>query len=114
AEHKEPGEFKYAGKGDMITFNAADGKEAKGFLIKAEKPTNNYLFIFHEWWGLNDYIKQQAATFQKDLGNINVFAPDLYEEKITTNQEEAAKLMSAMDTKRAEAIISGAIKYVGA
>jgi len=112
--HPEPKKFKYAGKGEMVTFDAADGKPAKGFLIKAEKPTGNYLFVFHEWWGLNDHIKQQAATFQKDLGNINVFALDLYDGKITGKREEAAKLMSELSVPRAEAIIKGALKYVGA
>lgn len=114
AEHKEPGQFKYAGKGEMVSFKAADGKEAKGFLIKAEKPTSNYLFVFHEWWGLNDYIKQQAATFQKDLPNVNVIAVDLYDGKVTASREEAAKLMAAVDVKRAEAIVNGAVTFAGA
>lgn len=114
AQHQEPKKFKYAGKGEMISFDAADGKKARGFLIKAEKPTGNYLFVFHEWWGLNDHIKQQAATFQNDLGNVNVFALDLYDGKTTANRDEAARLMNALDVKRAEAIITGAVKYVGA
>ena len=113
ASHLEPQPFQYSGKGEAVSFPAIDGKDAKGFLIKAEKPTNNYLFVFHEWWGLNDQIKQQAAVFQKDLGNINVLALDLYDGKVTANREEAAKLMSALDTKRAEAIILAATKYVG-
>ncbi len=112
-EHDEPREFRYSGKGEMITFKTADGKDANGFLIKSDKPSGNYLFVFHEWWGLNDYIKQQAATFQKDLGNINVLALDLYDGKVTASREEAAKLMSAVDVKRAEAIVNGAVEYAG-
>lgn len=112
--HDEPRAFKYSGKGEMITFKAADGKDASGFLIQAEQPTNNYLFVFHEWWGLNDYIKQQSAAFQKDLGNVNVLALDLYDGKVTASREEAAKLMSAVDVRRAEAIVNGAVKHVGA
>ncbi len=114
AGHSEPNAFKYSGKGELITFNAADGKPAKGFLIKADQPSDNYLFVFHEWWGLNDHIKQQAATFQKDLGNVNVLALDLYDGKVTASREEAAKLMSAMNIARAEAIVNGAVKYAGA
>lgn len=28
--------------------------------VKAAKKTPYYLFVVHEWWGLNDYIKQEA------------------------------------------------------
>ncbi|HXH18165.1 MAG TPA: dienelactone hydrolase family protein [Chitinophagales bacterium] len=113
AQHQEPKKFTYSGKGEMITFTAADGKPAKGFFLKAEQPTDNHLFVFHEWWGLNDQIKQQAETFQKDLGKIHVLALDLYDGKVTASRDEAAKLMSALDVKRAEAIIRGAVKHVG-
>ncbi|MDZ4844962.1 MAG: dienelactone hydrolase family protein [Chitinophagales bacterium] len=112
-EHQEPSAYTYTGAGEMVSFQTYDGKEAKAFLIKAEKPTNNYLFVFHEWWGLNDLVKKQAAQFQTDLKNINVLVIDLYDGKVTDNREEAGKLMGALDTKRAEAIISGAVKYAG-
>lgn len=113
AEHQEPQAFTYTGAGEMVSFQVADGKEGKAFLIKAEKPTNNYLFVFHEWWGLNDLVKKQAAQFQTDLVNINVLVIDLYDGKVTDNREEAGKLMGALDAKRAEAIIQGAAKYAG-
>ncbi len=112
-EHAEPVKFNYSGEGEMISFDVTGGKQGKGFLIRAEKPTDNYLFVFHEWWGLNDYIKAQSAKFQKDLGNVNVLAIDLYDGKTTDKTEEAGKLMQAVDPKRAEAIIEGAINYVG-
>lgn len=111
--HQEPHAYTYTGAGEMVSFPVADGKAAHAFLIKAEKPTNNYLFVFHEWWGLNDLVKKQAAQFQTDLANIHVLVIDLYDGKITDNREEAGKLMGALDTKRAEAIIRGALKYVG-
>ncbi len=113
AEHQEPRAYTYTGAGEMVSFQVADGKEGKAFLIKAEKPTNNYLFVFHEWWGLNDLVKKQAAQFQTDLVNVNVLVIDLYDGKVTDNREEAAKLMGALDTRRAEAIIQGAVKYAG-
>lgn len=113
AAHEEPLPYEYAGEGEMVSFSVPDGKEGKAFLIKADKPTKNYLFVFHEWWGLNDLTKKQAADFQKDLGNVNVLAIDLYDGKVTTNRDEAGKLMQALDPKRAEAIIQGAVKYAG-
>src|SRR5579863_4420366 len=46
--------------GKAITFKTADGTDAYGWEIKSVTPTNNCLFVIHEWWGLNDYIKQES------------------------------------------------------
>src|SRR5687767_7102861 len=87
AQHPTPPPYQYTGPGEMISFASSDGKEAKAFFIKAAKPTKNYLFVFHEWWGLNDHTKRSAAQLQKDLGDINVLAVDLYDGKVTDNKE---------------------------
>lgn len=104
--------FKNAG-GEMIHFATADGKEADAYLVKASSPSQNYLLVFHEWWGLNDYIKQMSDQLQKDLGNINVIALDLYDGKIATTPDEAGKYMQGVSDGRARAIIRGALKYIG-
>lgn len=49
-------------EGEMITFPTPDGKEANAFIIRAKVPTTNYLFIFHEWWGLNDQVIKKNGT----------------------------------------------------
>src|SRR5689334_20239353 len=46
--------------GQMIKFKTPDGTEANGYLIKSKKKTNNWIFVFQEWWGLNDNIKRQS------------------------------------------------------
>lgn len=51
--------------------------------------------IIHEYWGLNDHIKDIANRYA-DAGFIAV-APDLYRGKIAANSEEATKLMSALE-----------------
>src|SRR5215208_4997111 len=59
ASHLSPLPFNYVSPaGQMVFFKAADGKIASAFEIKAKSSTQNYLFVFQEWWGLNDYIKQ--------------------------------------------------------
>lgn len=100
-------------RGKMITFKTSDGKEGGAFEVRSDKPTNNYVFMFHEWWGLNDYIKQEAEKLQKELGNVNILAIDLYDGKVAVNAEDAGKLMQGVVQKRAEAIIKGAISYSG-
>jgi carboxymethylenebutenolidase len=114
SSHDEPRPFVYESKaGKMITYKTPDGKQASAFELKAAKPTNNYLLVIHEWWGLNDYIKQEAEKFYNDLGNVNVIALDLYDGKVATKREEAAKYMQQVNNERAEAIIKGAINHAG-
>ncbi|MCU0469003.1 MAG: dienelactone hydrolase family protein [Arcicella sp.] len=114
--HEEPLPYTHVSKagGEMIQFNTPDGKTANAFLIKSAKQSNNYLFVYQEWWGLNDHIKKQAEVFYNDLKDVNVVAIDMYDGKIATTADEAGKLMSGADQKRLGAIIEGAIKFAGA
>lgn len=112
--HLEPIPFNYVSEnGKEITFKTADGVDGKGFEIKAPKETNATVFMIHEWWGLNDYIKQEAEKLQKELGNANVIALDLYDGKVATTQQEAGKFMGEAKEERIRAIIKGALEYVG-
>ena len=112
--HLEPLPFTLANPiGKEITFKTPDGKEAYGYEIKAEKPTNNYVFVIHEWWGLNDYIKQESEKIFKTLGYVNVIAIDLYDKKVATSRDSAGKYMQAVKTERAISIIQGALAYAG-
>jgi len=113
-EHLDPAPFMgNAELGEKFTFKVADGIDASGYMIKAKNPTHNYLFVIHEWWGLNDYIKEVSGKLSKDLGNINVIALDLYDGKVATTQEMAGKYMQGADEKRIKSIINGAIALAG-
>ncbi len=112
--HVAPLPFHYiAAKGTMISFKTADGKDANAFEVKADKPTNNYLFVFHEYWGLNDYIKQEAEKLQYELTNVNVIALDLYDGKVAATPDSAGKIMAAAKEDRIRTIIHAAITYAG-
>ncbi len=114
AAHESPLPFNYTNAaGKMISFPTADGKTAGAYEVMSVTPTNNYLFVFHEWWGLNDYIKQRADELQKAIGNVNVVAIDLYDGKMTANADTASLLTNSVTDGRLDTIIYGAIKYVG-
>ncbi len=100
-------------KGKMITFKTPDGKTGQAYAIQAAKKTDDYLFVFHEWWGLNDYIKKEAERLSKELGNVNVLAIDLYDGNVAATREQAMQYMQAVKTERAHAIINGAIAHAG-
>jgi len=100
-------------KGSMITFESKDGKTANGYYVKSDKPSNKFIFVFHEWWGLNDYIKKESDELKEKLGNVNILAIDLYDGKVADNREDAAKFMQSVDKDRALSIIFGAIDFAG-
>ncbi|WP_310395803.1 dienelactone hydrolase family protein [Hymenobacter sp.] len=111
--HDAPLPYGYQGEGAMVEFKTPDGSTGKGFEIKSATPSNKYLFVIHEYWGLNDYIKKEAATFAAEMPGVNVIAVDLYDGKIATTAEDAGKYMSEVKTERAVAILKGAQAYAG-
>ncbi len=111
--HEAPLPFHYAGKGEMITFATSDGKPASAFFIKSAKKSDKWLFVYQEWWGLNDHIKKEAETFYNDLGDVNVLALDMYDGQVGTTPQEAGKIMQSTPKERLEAIMKGGIAYAG-
>lgn len=100
-------------KGKMITFACADGVLGNAFEIKSAKESDVWLLVFHEWWGLNDYIKQEAEKYYNAIPNINVLAIDLYDGIVVETPEEAKKTMQEVKEDRARSIITGAMEYAG-
>ncbi|MET4108022.1 dienelactone hydrolase family protein [Hymenobacter sp. UYP22] len=111
--HDAPLPFTYAGDGRLIEFKTTDGQPGKAFEIKSKTKSDKYLFVIHEWWGLNDYIKQEAGRFAEELPGVNIIALDLYDGQVATDADQAGKLMQAVKTERAQAIINGALTYAG-
>lgn len=99
--------------GTMISFKTTDGKEGYAYEIKAKTKANKYIFIIHEWWGLNDYIKKESERIYTELKDVNVIALDLYDKKVATTRDSAGKYMNEVKMVRAEAIIKGALAYAG-
>jgi carboxymethylenebutenolidase len=114
SDHESPIPFELMDqKGKMISFKTPDGVDGNAYEIKAAKTSNKYVFVIHEWWGLNDYIKQESEKIYTTLGDVNVIALDLYDKKVADNKEDAAKYMGGVKTERAQSIINGAIAYTG-
>lgn len=111
--HGSPRVSHYQGAGEMISFETSAGEDARAFFIPARVPTNKYLFIFHEWWGLNNNIKQEAQKYFDDLDQINIMAIDLYDGETAQDREKARKLMQDAEDSRIRNIIKGAVDYAG-
>jgi carboxymethylenebutenolidase len=114
-EHPNPRVYFHISQsgGKMIKFKTPDGKEANGYVLEAKAKTNNWIFIFQEWWGLNDNIKRQSEDFYNDLGNVNVLALDMYDGKVAADPKDAQKYMQEFKKDRGNNIVKGALTYVG-
>ena len=112
AAHPAPLPIEAAHGGQMVEFPVEGGANGRAFSIKPHTPTDKYLLLLHEWWGLNDYVKREATYWSHAL-NINVLAIDLYDGQVATESEMAAKIMQSNDPARARAIIAGAMKFAG-
>ncbi|MEQ1584470.1 MAG: dienelactone hydrolase family protein [Cyclobacteriaceae bacterium] len=99
--------------GKMVTFKTPDGKQAGGYVLMAKKKSNKWIFVFQEWWGLNDHIKRESEKLYNDLGNVNVLAIDMYDGKLATTREDAGKYMGEFKQDRGNAIVKGAVTFAG-
>ncbi|NND76778.1 MAG: dienelactone hydrolase family protein [Flavobacteriales bacterium] len=100
-------------KGNDIKFAVEDGEKANAFLIQPDEPSDKWIFVIHEWWGLNDHIKKEAEKYFNELENYNVMALDLYDGKVAGDRETAAKYMQGVKVPRLELIIRGAYEFAG-
>jgi carboxymethylenebutenolidase len=114
-QHETPAKMDFDGAGEMVTFATPDGQEGSAYAILPDNPTENYLFVIHEWWGLNDQIKKEADRLASELEGTTVMALDLYDGNVTDDQAQAGKYMEQASAKpdRLEAIIKGALAKAG-
>jgi carboxymethylenebutenolidase len=113
--HQEPLPFTLSNpKGIMISFQCDDNELAKAYYIKGSKTNKQYIFVIHEWYGLNDYIKQEADKLAESFPGTHILALDMYDGKVAGNREDASKYMQALDEDRAKNIILGATSFTGA
>ena len=114
ALHESPLPFVFeTTRGEMKTIKTSDSLDANIYEVKSPNISNNYIFIFHEWWGLNDYIKQEAEKWQHEIGNVNVIAVDLYDGKVAFVPDSAKAYVGSVKEERARTIINAAMEYAG-
>jgi carboxymethylenebutenolidase len=75
--------------------------------VKGKLPA---IVVIHEWWGLNDWIKEQAQKFA-DQGYVTL-AIDLYRGKVATSPDEAHEIMRGVPDDRAARDLKGATAYL--
>ncbi len=101
----------------LITFTS-DGVPIQAFLAcpgtgRAGARPAPAVVVIHEWWGLNDHIKDIATRLARE--GYAALAPDLYSRqgnKVTKDAAEAAKLMELLSSQLALRDLNAATKYL--
>ena len=68
------------------------------------------ILVIHEWWGLNDWVKEQASKLS-DLGYV-ALAIDLYRGKVATTPDEAHEIMRGVPDDRAARDLHAAFEFL--
>jgi carboxymethylenebutenolidase len=68
------------------------------------------LIVIHEWWGLNDWVKEQASKLA-DQGYESL-AIDLYHGKVATTPDEAHQIMRGVPEDRAKRDLHAAFEFL--
>lgn len=82
-----------------VSFKSA-AETASGLLVTPEgKGPFPAVLVIQEWWGLDDWVKDQARALAKE--GYLALAVDLYRGKVTSNPDEAHQLMMGLPPDRA-------------
>jgi carboxymethylenebutenolidase len=68
------------------------------------------IIVIHEWWGLNDWVKEQASKLAEQ--GYAALAVDLYRGKVATTPEEAHEIMRGVPQDRAARDLHAAFEFL--
>jgi carboxymethylenebutenolidase len=93
-----------------VTYKSGD-ETVHGILYTPEgKGPFPGIIVIHEWWGLNDWVKEQASRLA-DQGYATL-AIDLYRGKVATTPNEAHEFMGGVPQDRAKRDLEAAYQYL--
>src|ERR1700687_864964 len=100
----------FAADGKAVSYKSG-GDTVNGILYTpAGKGPFPALIVIHEWWGLNDWVKQQAGKLA-DQGYV-ALAVDLYRGKVADNPDLAHELMRGLPEDPATRVLRAAFDFL--
>src|SRR5438309_2251382 len=100
----------FASDGKQVSYKSGNDTVTAQLYTPAGKGPFPALIVIHEWWGLNDWVKEQAAKLA-DQGYLTV-AIDLYRGKVAASPDEAHELMRGVPEDRARRDLKAAFDYL--
>jgi carboxymethylenebutenolidase len=101
-----------AADGKSVSYKSGDETVSGMLYTAAGKGPFPALIVIHEYWGLNDWVKEQASKFA-DQGYV-ALAVDLYRGKVADNPDLAHQLMRGVPEDRAKRDLGAAFDYLAA
>ncbi len=96
-----------------VKFKSGAADEGAAFVVTPEgKGPFPAVIVIQEWWGLNDWVKDQARALSKE-GYV-ALAVDLYRGKVTADKDMAHQYMMGMPDERAMNDLRGGFAYLAA
>jgi len=100
----------YAADGKTVSYKSGDETVQGVLYTPAGKGPFPALVVIHEWWGLNDWVKEQASKLA-DQGYV-ALAVDLYRGKVATTPEMAHEIMRGVPEDRAKRDLHAAVEFL--
>lgn len=100
----------FASTGQTVSYPS--GSETVSAMVYAPPGNGPHpaLIVIHEWWGLNDWVKEQASKLS-DQGYLTL-AIDLYRGKVAKTSDEAHELSRGLPEDRAKRDLEAAVTYL--
>jgi len=99
-----------ATNGKTVAYKSGDETVSGALYTPAGKGPFPALIVIHEWWGLNDWVKEQASQLS-DEGYVTL-AIDLYRGKVAMTPEEAHEIMRGVPEDRAKRDLHAAFEFL--
>jgi carboxymethylenebutenolidase len=100
----------FAADGKPVSYKSGDETVNAVLYTPQGKGPFPALVVIHEWWGLNDWVKEQASKLA-DQGYV-ALAIDLYRGKVATTPEEAHEIMRGVPSDRANRDLLAASSFL--
>src|ERR1035438_7778795 len=100
----------FAADGKPVSYKSGDESVQGVLYTPAGKGPFPALVVVHEWWGLNDWVKDQASKLA-DQGYVSL-AVDLYRGKVATTPDEAHEIMRGVPEDRAKRDLHAAVEFL--
>jgi len=83
-----------------------------GAFVAEPADDGNYpaVVVIHEWWGLNDHIRDVASRLAGE--GLVAIAPDLFDGRVTQDPEVAGPMMMGLDQKESLGKLTAALAAV--
>lgn len=100
----------FAADGKTVSYKSGDETVQAILYTPSGKSSFPALIVIHEWWGLNDWVKEQASKLS-DQGYVTL-AVDLYRGKVAKTPDEAHEIMRGVPEDRAKRDLHAAFEFL--